>query len=569
MTDDLKKITVSRDELDNEVAERKLAEERQKLAAEVLELLNTSDKTIDLIRNLLNLIKEYTGFDAVGIRLRKGEDYPYFETIGFPAYFIEAERYLCARDQSGELIRDSNGKVYLECMCGNIISGRTDPSLPFFTEGGSFWTNSTSELLASTSKEDRQTHTRNLCNKEGYESVALIPVRSKNEIVGLIQLNDHRKDMFTYELIRFFEGLGASVGISFERKHSEEELQRRTHDLGERVKELNCLYGITEIVETEGISLEGIIQGIVEIIPPSWQFPEVTCVRTIFEGKTFKTSDFKETVWKQSAELFVLNKRTGVIEVCYLEEKPESDEGPFLKEERALINAIAERLGRIVEHKRAEEGLREYAKTQEVLLKEVNHRVKNNLTAIMGMLNIEEERAEAEGSPILPVLKDLEGRIMGLSTVHSMLSASGWRPLLLSQLCEEVISGAIKGIPLSKIVELNVSPSDVRVTSNQAHHLTLVINELATNSIKHSLKGRDTERIDVGIERKDGDVLLRFRDDGPGYPDEMLRGDFSRTGAGFDLIKGIVDESLRGRLELENENGSVTTIAFSTLKDEA
>ncbi|MBU1456943.1 MAG: GAF domain-containing protein, partial [Proteobacteria bacterium] len=68
------------------------------------------------------------------------------------------------------------------------------------------------ELLASASEEDLQVHTRNQCNSEGYESVALIPLRSEDEIIGLLQLNDRRRDQFDAEMIQFLEGMGASIG---------------------------------------------------------------------------------------------------------------------------------------------------------------------------------------------------------------------------------------------------------------------------------------------------------------------------------------------------------------------
>jgi HD-GYP domain-containing protein (c-di-GMP phosphodiesterase class II) len=112
----------------------------------------------------------------------------------------------------------------LECMCGNIIYRRTDASLPFFTAHGSFWTNSTTELLASTTEEDRQSRTRNRCHGEGYESVALVPLQTEDEIIGLLQLNDHRRKRFTMEMIHFFEGLGASIGIALTRMRAAKEL---------------------------------------------------------------------------------------------------------------------------------------------------------------------------------------------------------------------------------------------------------------------------------------------------------------------------------------------------------
>ena len=212
-------------ELEKESVERKLAEERQKFAIQILELLNRSGEKTYTIHDILLLIKAFTGFEAVGIRLREEEDFPYYETKGFPADFIEAERYLCPRNHNGEIIRDSEGNPVLECMCGNIISGRTDPTIPFFTEGGSFWTNSTTALLASTTEEDRQARTRNRCHGEGYESVALIPLRANDEIIGLLQLNDRRKGIFDLEIINFFEGIGASIGIAFLRERAEEEIK--------------------------------------------------------------------------------------------------------------------------------------------------------------------------------------------------------------------------------------------------------------------------------------------------------------------------------------------------------
>ena len=197
-------------------------EQCQNLASQVLELLNQKNSMTDLIKDILFLVKAATGFEAVGIRLKEGEDFPYYETIGFSKDFVKAESYLCARNPTGEIIRDSNGNPYLECMCGNIVCGRTNPSLPFFTEGGSFWTNSTTELLASTNEEDRQGRTRNRCNSAGYESVALIPLRYDNKCIGLLQLNDSRKNLFTSNLIRFFEGVGPSLAKVFGLKQRED-----------------------------------------------------------------------------------------------------------------------------------------------------------------------------------------------------------------------------------------------------------------------------------------------------------------------------------------------------------
>ena len=141
-------------------------------------------------------------------------------------------------------------------------------------------------------------------------------------------------------------------------KQAEEALRKKTRDLGERVKELNCLYNISHLVEKPDISLEEILQETVDLIPLSWQFPEITCARLILQDHTFTTDNFNETVWRQASDIVVHGERIGTLEVIYLEKRPENDEGPFLKEERSLINAIVERLGKIVERKQTQEALR-------------------------------------------------------------------------------------------------------------------------------------------------------------------------------------------------------------------
>ena len=138
----------------------------------------------------------------------------------------------------------------------------------------------------------------------------------------------------------------------------EEELRSVNWSLKERVKELACLYSIDRLVEQSVMDLEGILEGIVSLIPPAWKYPEVTCARIIVDEQIFKTDNFKDTEWRQAADIKVSGETRGTVEVYYLEEKPESYEGPFLKEERDLIDDIAERLGRIIERKRMEEALR-------------------------------------------------------------------------------------------------------------------------------------------------------------------------------------------------------------------
>jgi len=175
------------------------------------------------------------------------------------------------------------------------------------------------------------------------------------------------------------------------------------HNLNERIKELNCLYGISKLVENSGLSLTKIIQGTVDIIPLSWQYPEITCARVIIDYHEFRTKKFNETIWKQESDIFVNGNCCGRIEVYYMKKKPESDEGPFMKEERNLLNAIAERLGKIIEHKKTEEQLGLMQKELEIKA----HTLEETNTALKVLLKHQDSEKEEMEKDILTNVKML------------------------------------------------------------------------------------------------------------------------------------------------------------------
>jgi PAS domain S-box-containing protein len=134
------------------------------------------------------------------------------------------------------------------------------------------------------------------------------------------------------------------------------------NEVGERIKELNCLFEISRLVERPKLTLNEILQGIVDLIPPALQFPGIARARIIIEGQEFSTGKFEETRWSLTQNVVVQAKTIGTLSVYYLEEMPHCHEGPFLREERGLINAVAERIARIIEHNRAQTALVESEK---------------------------------------------------------------------------------------------------------------------------------------------------------------------------------------------------------------
>jgi PAS domain S-box-containing protein len=237
----------------SDVTERKQAEKRQQLMVDILHLLNKARKRTEILENIIHLIKQFSGVEAVGIRLKEGDDYPYVYHSGYVDGHIEAENHLCLYKDDGSLLRDNSGNPVLDCMCGNIIQSRFDPEKPYFTRNGSFWTNSISELLGSIGKKDRQSWTRKRCAIEGYESAALIPVRSDNEIIGLFQLNDSRKHMFTPDIIEFIENVGSSIGIAFSRSMAQEKLE---HEKNRVESIINTAQTIILTLDKEGNILD-------------------------------------------------------------------------------------------------------------------------------------------------------------------------------------------------------------------------------------------------------------------------------------------------------------------------
>jgi hypothetical protein len=183
------------------------------------------------IQRILAELKTQTGFDAVGIRLQDGDDFPYFFQNGFSKDFLLKENSLIESKTDGGVCRDKDDNVRLECTCGLVISGKTDPANSLFTQGGSCWTHDSFPILSIPPGEDLRHNPRNQCIHEGYASIALVPVRSKDKIVGLIQLNSQIKGRFTLEIVEQVEGIASHIGSALMRKKAEEVLQEKERRL--------------------------------------------------------------------------------------------------------------------------------------------------------------------------------------------------------------------------------------------------------------------------------------------------------------------------------------------------
>ena len=220
-----------------DVTERKRNDNLILLQTSVLKILASDIPATQTADKVVEVIKHLTGYDAVGLRLQVGSDYPFVASLGYSADFLKAENTLLNRYPDGGLCRNADGTIDLECTCGMIISGKTDAGNPLFTAGGSAWTNNSLPFLDAPPDTDTRLHPRNRCIHVGFLSLALIPIRAGAERMGLLHLADRKQDQFTPEAIRFYEGIGASIGVALAHKKSETALHKeqmmlaRTEDI--------------------------------------------------------------------------------------------------------------------------------------------------------------------------------------------------------------------------------------------------------------------------------------------------------------------------------------------------
>lgn len=234
----------------------------------------------------------------------------------------------------------------------------------------------------------------------------------------------------------------------------------------------------------------------------------------------------------------------------------------FTQEHVRLVVPFANQVAAALENAQLYEQARQDAKTKANLLKEVNHRVKNNLSAIIGLLYAERRHAGVKDDEVYQsIMNGLINRIRGLASVHNMLSASEWSPLRLSEMTLQLINTGLQMLPRDKRAVVSVATSDVLVNSKQANNLALAINELATNTIKHATAKQDTVKITVEFEHSDNQIALIYKDDGPGYPNSVL--ERHQTSLGLYLVETLITGGMRGQILLANDDGAKTIIRFS------
>ena len=348
--------------------------------------------------------------------------------------------------------------------------------------------------------------------------------------------------------------------------------------LRERVKELTCLYGIAQIAGRPGISLEEVLQGVVELLPSAWQYPEIASARITLGGTVHQTAGFREAGQKQSAEIVVGDRPRGAAEIVYAEQKPELDEGPFLKEERNLIDEVSRQIALIIERREAEE---DRLKLQNQLLHAdrlatigmlaagVAHELNEPLGNILGFAQLVKKCPGIPASAEQDIGKIEAASLHAREIIQKLLVFAREKPpektqVNLNQVAEDGLyffeaRCAKSGIELV----YSLTPDLPEITADSAQ-----LNQVLVNLVVNSLQSMpDGGKITVRTRFCDHNVYLVVEDTGAGMSKDVLDRVFvpfyttkeigQGTGLGLPVVHGIVTAH-DGAIEVESKVGSGT-----------
>ena len=269
--------------------------------------------------------------------------------------------------------------------------------------------------------------------------------------------------------------------------------------LRERIKELNCLYGISQLAERHLYSLDDLLQELVNFLPYSWQYPDITCARILFKGKTYTSDRFKVTDWRQSSRIYMYHEVVGECAIFYLEECPPSDEGPFMKEERALIDAVAEQIGTIATRISADLELQE---TNRQLTLERKALQESNTALRIVLARIEQEKQEIHRDIENNVEKILKPILLGLA---AQLPASQVKYVeMLQKNLEEITSPFISQLSLAFH---SLTPTEISIC-NMIRNGTRTKEIAAMRNVSEATINRHREKIRRKLKITNQDVNL-------------------------------------------------------------
>jgi two-component system NtrC family sensor kinase len=541
------------------------------LSYRILDYANRGLSRIDFAREVSRIIIDFSRCHGLELRLKRGDKYYICQAKAGTKRSFDCKQLTCWKTEGGDFIPCAQNSSAEERLCRDVLLGRVDRSSPFVTGEGSFWTGDTSSTPIHNLLSGGKPKTDRLSPRGDYRSLVMFPLVVEGESVGLLQLLSRRKDFFTLMEVELYQGVAQTLGIA--------EVHRRAQvALRERIKELTCLYGIARLSAQPEISLKEVLERIAGLLPPSWLYPEVASGRIILEGHSYRSAGYREGRHKQTAEIVVGGERRGVVEVTYSEDKPELDEGPFLKEERSLIDTVAGEVAVIIERREAEE---EKSRLQEQLRHAdrlatigqlsagVAHEMNEPLGNALGFAQL------AKKTPNLPeqtrddIEKAIQASLHAREVVKKLMFFARRMPpkktqVNLNQLVEEGLYFLESRCAKEGIEVLRALAPDLPEIIADPSQITQVLVNLVVNAIQAMPKGG---KLRVETSRGEEHISLMVEDSGVGMSDDVLNKLFipffttkdvnEGTGLGLSVVHGIVT-SHGGTIKVESKMGRGT-----------
>ena len=326
---------------------------------------------------------------------------------------------------------------------------------------------------------------------------------------------------------------------------NEEERQRLLHRLGERVKELTALHGTVRLIQDRTKPLREVLSQVAALLPPAWQYPDVTVARIQFDGLTVTTPGFRETPWKQRAPLVTSSGRQGSIEIAYLQEQPAEAEGPFLVEERHLIDSLADSLSSYLTRREAEEKLQEAHAQLQALSRQLmqvqeqeRRRLAHDLHDEMGTaltalkMNLQTMQRLADTMHVTTPLNDSLGlldsllkrvRDLSLDLRPSLLDDLGLVPAIRWYVTRQAERAGIEA-------RVDAESLSQELSDDKAVVCFRIVQEAVTNVLRHA----KATQVDVSLRLADSGFDLSIADNGIGFPaSEAMAGSADRWTLGL------------------------------------
>jgi signal transduction histidine kinase len=538
------------------------------LSEGILDLARRGVPLMNFLEGVSHRLMEFSGLEAVQWWLKEGPGY--FQCRVFRATRVEivVETESLEVSPDGAVVSGTRDQRAMAKLYRDIIEGHFDPRSTAFTPGGSFWTNDARTEVAYRSPLTGGSRKWRGLEDAGLRSLLLMPLVEGTRNAGFILLCSAKTGFFEPAEVAFYEIVAGTISVALANQKAQVKLR-------ERVKELTCLYTVAHLSDRPGLGIDQLLQCAVELLPPAWQFSDITRARICLDDKEYVSRDFCTGPYCQRADIVLHGAQRGSIEVYYLEDRPPMGEGPFLYEERRLLDTLARELAGMLERRavrdereRLQQQLRHADRLATIgqLAAGVAHELNEPLTTILGFAQLLEKSEEMPPGAKEDLRHIVDASVHARDIVRKLRLFARQSPA--QQKIVDLNAVVRDGLYLVEArcakqgvrIRLDLEPEPVELEADPGQLHQVLVN-LAVNAMQAMPEGGDLLLRTRGREKE---VALIVIDTGCGMTDKVREQIFlpffttkdvdQGTGLGLSVVHGIV-ASHGGQIEVESSPG--------------